>query len=502
LPKQTRTGSAGRLAVIDIGSNSARLVVYQRETGSQLRILGSGRQSLRLVREVDRDRRLSVEAIANALKALSDFRSMSEAYGVPRVFAIATAAMRDADNGRELIVRARRELGLRIELIDAAKEAYYGALGGIRALPVNHGVLFDLGGGSVQVVQFKDRRPGRSWSLPLGSLRLSGAFIQHDPPLKREIQALRHYVRLRLGEVPVPRLHSRQVLVGVGGTIRNLAKIDARLQEYPIARIHGYTISRERLTKVVALLCHKPVRSAKSLAGLSREREDSIVGGALAIEALVEAVGGREIVVSGQGVREGLAYSLAKQDRPSVNAVQDAAIVSLAGRFSTWNPEWAERRIAIAARLLDALQPNAHPEIKVALEKAAFLLDIGRSVDYFDRYAHAATMVMDTELDGFSHYQIVLLSTIIALAADERADVPSFTFLVRDIAHAEIKRAAILLRLADDIAQRIPRKGPITIECRPDRRHVHIAAAGLAGWSPRGIASRFEREFKRRLVVS
>jgi len=492
---------ADSLAVIDIGSNSARLVIYRREAGGQLRILGSARQSLGLVREVDRTRRLSTKAMATTIRALADFRSMVRAYGAPRLFAVATAAMREADNGHELISRARLELGLRIDLIDAGKEGYYGAMGGIRALPVKDGIVFDLGGGSVQVVPFQDRQPGIASSLPLGSLRLSEAFIRHDPPSKREVRTLRDYVQRTLDEVRLPRLKSNQVLVGVGGTIRNLAKVDARLLEFPIARVHGYRLSRDRLGKLVHLLCSKPIRSAKPLAGLSREREESIVGGALAIEAIADAVGGHDIVVSGHGVREGLGHSLAREELPSAETVRDAAVASLAARFNTCDPEWAKRRPEIAAKLQHALQPRAHPEIKTAVEQAAILVDIGRSVDFFDRYAHAAAMVMNTELDGFSHSQIVLLSTIIARARDEDADLHLVAPFLRGIEHAEIKRAAILLRLADDMVQRLPRKGPVAFECRVGRRDAHIVGHGLEGWTPHGIASRFEREFERRLIV-
>src|SRR5262249_54530736 len=161
-------------------------------------------------------------------------------------------------------------------------------IGGIRALPVVDGMVFDLGGGSVQIVEFQGRRPGTSCSLPLGSLRLSEAFLRHDPPSKKEVHALRTHVQQALKGTSIRHQAAGGVVVGIGGTIRNLAKIDARLREYPIARIHGYILGRERLDEVVDLLCKKHVRSARKISGLSRDREDSIVGGALAIQVLAD----------------------------------------------------------------------------------------------------------------------------------------------------------------------------------------------------------------------
>ena len=168
------------------------------------------------------------------------------ASGARRILAVGTSALRDAENGPQVVARARKELGLRIQLIDARKEGLLGVLGGIRALPVTRGGLFDLGGGSAQIVHFHNRRPGVARSLPLGSLRLSQKYLRHDPPSKKEIRSLRKYVQRTLDEVSLPRLGTRDQLVGVGGTIRNLAKIDARDREYPIARIHGYVLTRAR----------------------------------------------------------------------------------------------------------------------------------------------------------------------------------------------------------------------------------------------------------------
>ena len=450
---------------------------------------------------MDRRRRLSAEAIATTLRTLTEFRAIIRAYGARHIVAVGTAAMRDADNGSEVIARVRAELGLRIEVIDSNKEAHYGCIGGISALPVNDGIVFDLGGGSVQIVEFQARRPGIGCSLPLGSLRISEAFIRRDPPSKREVRSLRDYVQRILNEARLSRLTAEGVLVGVGGTIRNLAKVDARLHAYPIARVHGYTISRDRLAEIVHLLCQKPIRSARRIAGLSRDREDSIVGGALAIQALVDTVGAREILVSGQGVREGLVYSWLNDELPSPVKVREAALISLASRFSTWNAEWAKRRRVFASKLLDSLVPRANADLRMALDQAAFLLDIGRSIDFFDRYRHAASMVINTELDGFSHRNILLLAAITANAHDEDVDLHAYQPLLKDIDLGDLKRTALLLRIADDMLQHWSKKVQTVFECHIGRKEVEIVGRGLDGWIPHGIGSRFERLFDRRLIL-
>ena len=278
--------------------------------------------------------------------------------------------------------------------------------------------------------------------------------------------------------------------------------MDARLTNYPIARIHGYVLTRPRLAEIVQLLCGRRIRSAQLVAGLSRERGDSIIGGALAIQELVDVLGAGDIIVSGEGVREGLAYSMTSEGLPSEEDVRNAAVLSLATRFNTWNPDWAKHRTNIALELLNSLDWRAGPDVHGALEHAAMLLDIGRSVDFFDRYEHAAAMVIDTELDGFSHGRIALLSAVIAKAGDEDAARPhSYRPLLDKNDQDDVERAAILLRVADEMQQRWPKGVPVHVECRAGRTEVVIRGHGLAGWTPRGVGSRFERVFKRRLVV-
>src|SRR5207247_1382702 len=134
----------------------------------------------------------------------------------------------------------------------------YGFLGAVRGLPVERGVLFDLGGGSMQVSHFRHRRLARSVSLPLGSLRLSDAFLRSDPPTAREVRRLREHAREALERAGVEPLEKGEELVGTGGTLRNLAKIDRRSRaDYPISRLHGYELGRRRVKEITGLLAER-----------------------------------------------------------------------------------------------------------------------------------------------------------------------------------------------------------------------------------------------------
>jgi exopolyphosphatase / guanosine-5'-triphosphate,3'-diphosphate pyrophosphatase len=489
------------VAVVDIGSNSARIVVFDRDPAGQFRIRAGTRAALRLVRDVDSRHELSEETMARVMEALRDFRAIALGAGAKRILAVATAAMRDAENGRQLIQRIRRELGIKVEVIDGDREARYGFLGAVRGLPVGSGLLFDLGGGSMQITRFANRRLGRDWSLPLGALRLSQAFLEEDPPKAGEMRRLREHVKETLREAGVPALKRGETLIGTGGTVRNLAKVDRRARGYPVTRLHAYSLSASRLKDVVDRLGSLSFRKREELPGLSDERADSIVGGAVAISTLVEAVGAEAVLVSGEGVREGVAWSLISGVMPSEEVVRSLSLQSLAARFDGAGHAAGDRRAKVAAALHKGLDPRGGPEMAEALDHACRVLDIGRSVDFFERHEHAADIVLATELDGFSHRQIALLAAVLRRAGDEKADPRRLAPLVKGDDVESIERAAVLLVLADDIEERCPRRRPIEVRCEIRKREATVRVRGLLGWRPRQLGTRFERTFGQDLVV-
>jgi exopolyphosphatase/guanosine-5'-triphosphate,3'-diphosphate pyrophosphatase len=409
--------------------------------------------------------------------------------------------MRDASNGQAFIERVRRKLGVRIDLIDGRAEARYGFLGAVHGLPVETGKLFDMGGGSMQISSFASRRLARSVSLPLGALRLSNRFLESDPPAKDEIRRLRKHVCGELQEAGIGRLRGGESLVGTGGTVRNLAKVDARARDFPVERIHGYVLRRDAVSEIVEQLAETRLKKRDNIPGLSDDRADSIVGGAVGIETLMEELRAESLVVSGQGVREGLAASLLGAHPPRIESVRRTAVRSLAMRFDTWDARSAERRESLAASLFRCLERRGSDEHLEALKLAAFLLDIGRSLDFFDRHEHTARILMAAEMNAFSQRQVALAAAIARRAGDERWDPAVWSPLVDGDEEPAIERAAVLLILGDDIEERCPGSGPIGVRCRKSGRAVHVRVRTLVGWRSRALGPRFEAAFDRELIV-
>jgi len=502
VPDEVLPAADEAVAVIDIGSNSGRVVVYRPEPAGRFRILAGTRAALRLVREVDGTHGLSAAAIERVLDALRDFKAIAVGAGARRSVAVATAALRDAENAPALLARAREELGVEVRIISGEEEAWYGFLGAVHGLPVEHGVLFDLGGGSMQVSHFQDRTLLRSVSLPLGSLRLSDAFLASDPPRPGEVRRLQAHVREALGRERLAPLAPGESLVGTGGTVRNLAKVDRVSRDYPLTRLHGYLLSRRRVHEIAAMVAARRLKHRRDIPGLNDDRGDSIVGGSLAVQALMDVLEARDVLVSGEGVREGLVLGGPHRMLPPPRTVREASVSALAARFAVWNESAADRRAALAAALQKGLEPGAPGDVQEALRHAARLLDVGRSVDFFDRHEHVADMVLATDMAGFSHRDLALLSSVLRHAGDEDTPAKRLSPLVGADDIPAIERAAVVLRVADDIEERCPPGQALTLECRRGPREVTVVVHQLVAWRPRKIAPRFERAFGRALVVS
>ena len=486
-------------AVVDIGSNSGRMIVFRLRRGEHLDVIEDARAPLRLARDLRDSDELGPDAIERTIEALRDFLAVAQGAGARRMIAVATSAVREATDGKELVDRAHR-LGVPLQTIDGDHEAMLGFFGAVHDLPVVSGFTFDVGGGSAEVSSFHERRLVRSWSLPLGSLRVSDRFLDSDPPDDQELRALRRSVKSSLADAGITELGKHEQLVGIGGTMRNLAKIDLRRTDYPLPLLHGYRLTGERLATVIDDLAARPMKRRAQMPGLNPDRADTIVGGALVIHGIAKHVGASEVVVSSRGLREGLALATTGSSAPSPEWVRTISVATLAARFGTWDLATAERRAGLVADLMSALEPSAPLWLREMLAHAATLLDIGRAIDYYDRFEHAANIVVAADLAGFSHADLGALTAILRQADDDTRLGP-YGRLVPEDDRPLVLRAATALTLADELNRRIPPGAPAPISCNWLRGGFEVVAPVPGGWRPRGVAARFRSVFGAELLV-
>jgi exopolyphosphatase/guanosine-5'-triphosphate,3'-diphosphate pyrophosphatase len=412
--------------------------------------------------------------------------------GADQILIVATAAVREAPNGPAFVKLIHERLGLGVRVLSGAEEAQYALLGALYGLPCEHGISIDVGGGSMQIVHFRNRAAINTWSLPLGALRLSDAFLKTDPPTAAEVAALQEHVCSALVGAGVPTLAPDELLVGTGGTVRNLARVDRREVEYPIQKVHGYVLPTVRLRRITSVLVERSQRARQTVIGLNEDRADSIAGGALAVQTVVEQVQAEEIVVSGQGLREGIVHGLLAPTLPRPAIVRQTSLRLLAGRFSSWTAVAADRRRAIACAIASAVPPS-NWEAADALGNAAYIVDVGRSMDYYRRFTHAADIVQAADLAGFSHRALAFLIASLRAGAGGKVRLKSLAPLLSRRDEADIEWAGAILAFADEMEYRCEPARRLAVSCIRRNDEIVLSVPLIQGSSISSVQARLEK---------
>lgn len=306
-------GGAHRVGAIDIGTNSVLLLIAERR-GEELVPLVERATITRLGQGVDRTRELAPEAVERTLDCLANYAGDLRAWGVATARAVGTSAMRDARGGAGFRERAAALLGFEPEVISGEEEARLSFVGGLSGLPIAAGevaVVFDIGGGSTEIVRGRrgEVELEAAKSLDIGSVRLTERHVRHDPPARDELEAIDADVAAALASAP--RIEGARI-VGVAGTVTTLAAIAAAIDPYDAGRVHGLELGLEQLEQVAERLASLPLTERTKLPGLSPKRADVIVAGARIAVAVARAAGASSLLVSDRGVRWGVAEALSR----------------------------------------------------------------------------------------------------------------------------------------------------------------------------------------------
>lgn len=487
-------------AVIDIGSNSIRLAVVTSDRDGHLEVLEEGRAVPRLIRDVRKNGTLSDASIEAVLATLRTFSAIARSAGASRVVAVATSAVRDASNSHELVARAAEELGLGIEVIAGTREAEFAFLGAVHGLPVVDGLVIDVGGGSMEVVQFQGRRLRQSWTLPLGSVRLTDEFALEDPPGNHALAALSRHAAQVWQAQGIPSLAPGAQFVGTGGTVRNLAKLDRAAGKYPMPRLHGYVLAADRLRALADTLGRSAVGERADMQGLNPDRADTIVAGAVAVLAVLEASGASDLLVSGQGLREGVALEATGHRSAPLARIRATTVARLNRRFGT-SASAIERRRGVLDALLGTCDLELPGEIEGALYTASALLDLGRSVDYYTRHRQTEAILAAHGLPGFSHREAALTCALVRQAGSERYSALAYEPLVTPADMPALALASTLLAAADEAALSMAPDQVITHADRSAGR-VALMLDGHRGQEIPVATDRFKRALGMKLTLS
>jgi exopolyphosphatase / guanosine-5'-triphosphate,3'-diphosphate pyrophosphatase len=483
LPKR-----APSVAVIDIGSNSVRLVVYESLSRSLVTLFNE-KALCGLGREVQSTGLLAADAVSKALTALKRFRALCKIMKVGRVHAIATAAARDASNGPEFIAAAEKICGCAIQIISGPREAKLSALGVISGIHKPDGLVGDLGGGSLELVDVKGSAVRTGITLPLGSLALQDA-SQKSPKRAEKI------VKTALTGVAQLTAGTGRNFYAVGGTWRALARLHIIQSGYPLRVMHGYTLpAAEALDFVRRLRRLATANILANIESIAEARQPLLVYAALVLEHIILTAKPKAIVFSTYGVREGLLYEML----PAVKRAEDGLVaaaqslnelLSRSARHAQELSDWTDRFVRVA-KLKETEEDRRLRRV------ACLLSDIGWRVHPDYRGEQTLHLITNGNFGSVDHHgrAFLALSVFYRYAGlSEQNEPPE---LVRAlVTPAQVERARVLgamFRVAHLVSAARPGVLPATHFKSQDRKMMLVFEHRMVDLVADRVGSRFKQ---------
>ncbi|HEX9681890.1 MAG TPA: Ppx/GppA phosphatase family protein [Acidimicrobiales bacterium] len=469
-------GSTDVIAALDIGTNSIHLVVAAIDDESRTEVLAREKESVRLGAGAAEMKHLEPDAIDRGIATLSRFAAIANLHHA-RVRAVATSAVREAENRSEFVRRAGAEAGVNIEVVSGTEEARLIHLGVLQAIPVfdqQHAVI-DIGGGSTEVVVARGGDVDASRSFKLGAIRLTNRFFASEHLHPGSVEACRRYVAATVAPfADQVRALGFETLVGSSGTIGALGAVATALDSgsQPQSR-RGMVLTRSQLDTVVTrLVSARTVAERAAVPGVAPSRADIILGGSLILEQLLDALGARELVFSDYALREGVLFDtwrrLHGRSLHHLSDIRRRSVLHLQ-RLSDEDPVHSARVAELALQLFDGTLGlhSSGDDARELLEAAALLANVGLGVAHSAHHKHSYYLIRHSEhLTGFTDREIELIAVVARYhrKSAPRQKHPEFAALGSDD-QGVVRVLAGLLRIAVGLDRR--RGGRVrSVSCR------------------------------------
>jgi exopolyphosphatase/guanosine-5'-triphosphate,3'-diphosphate pyrophosphatase len=443
-----------RIGIIDIGSNSVRMVISEIYPDGSFKILDDLKESVRLAADMIDGNKLNEERINLALQTLKTFKTFSDAVHVDEIFAIATEAVRKSKNKDTFLALVERETGIKIKILTGDEEAYYDYFGVVNSMYVDNSLIVDIGGSSTELAWVQDNKLIKCTSLPIGAVNLTQQFNLHDIISPEREDALEEYLNDTFKSIPWLFETSFNSIIGIGGTARNIGKIDRKNKRCTLDVHHNYEMNDHDVHSIYNSLNSKNLNQRKKIDGLSKDRADLIVGPTCAITALLRLTKTSKFIVSGKGLREGIVYEYITKNFAPIDDVLDFSIRSVMLSHNL-NIEHAENVYRLTSLMLSSLKPlhNLDKSFDKIIKTACMLHDCGLSIRYYDHHKHSFYMILNSEVNGLSHKELIMSAYVAAYHRNNEFEVNIFQFsgIMNRLDLQNVEKIGAFLRIAESL---------------------------------------------------
>lgn len=408
-----------QIAVIDIGSNSIKLVLAKYDAYG-FQIIDELKESVRLGEGMDKNDFMKEERMIKGIETLQMFKDLCLATKTRRIIAVATAAVRNATNGQAFIQRIKDELALEVKTLTGAEEAFYDYCGVVNSINEKDGLIIDIGGGSIEMIWMEERKIKYCHSFDFGAVTLASMFNLNDEVKDSSIKNLKAYLLKAFDSIEWLEKDNFELLIGVGGTLRNIAKIDKRQKDYSFDRIHNYEMTDEAVEAVFDKVKDLSLKERKKVSGLSKKRADIFIGANGFVLFLMEYLNIDQLTLSGKGIREGILYNDKILNGHIVSDVLEYSLMAQVDKL----PKFKNHTLNVY-RLLDQLVTSLEPlfsfkfsafdgSVNKVVKTAGLLHDLGSIINYYDHHEHTFYMILNSDINGVNHREQLLAAYIAA----------------------------------------------------------------------------------------
>ncbi len=396
-------------AIIDIGSNSARLVIYEASSQYGFHLICEKKSKVRIGEGAyEKGGYLQPIGINRAYFALKEFINTIKLYSVTKTICVATSALRDAPNGSEFVDWIKEKLHLNIEIIDGTQEARFGAIAGLNLLPIDSGITIDIGGGSSDLALIVNSKIVDTYSLNIGTVRLKELFFDKNLPIEKA----RDFIKKELQKLPLS--FKNKQAIGIGGTARTLAKAIMKKDEYPLDKLHAFSYKIEAQYEYFDNITVAN-KSLLPYLYIPKSRFDTIREGTLIFREILDFIDAKSVITSGVGVREGVFLNDFLKDNNLLFPKDiNPSIVSILDRFKTHNihTSRAKKSVESIFRLFQDKNGLKNRYLKTLIH-AIEITPIGYTFNIYKSYQHAFYATMQEFNYRVTHQEIILTALLL-----------------------------------------------------------------------------------------
>ncbi len=498
------------IAIIDLGSNSVRVIVVKINFNASYKMMDQIKEMVRLSEGMWKSNLLTEKAMERTISELKKFKAIIERHNVKKVIALATAAVRNALNGQEFLERVYCETGINFSAITGEEEAYLDYLGVINTIDIENCIIIDTGGGSTELVLVEEKKVKNSISIPFGAVTLTEQFLEMDDS---KIDEAEKYMRDLYKSISWLSKSKVLNIVGLGGSVRTLSKVHKRKIEFAGHPIHNYRMSVKDAEDIFCLIENTERFSRKDIPGVNKDRADIILGGLVPIKVLMEYTGAQNVIISGNGLREGAFYryyfSKYELNENFADDVLQHSTDNISLKYDV-NIQHGHMIKHLSLNLFDQLKEihKLEDSTRKLLGIGALLHDVGLYVDYYDHHCHGFYLALNSRINGLTYRELVICAFIIGMHRNDelKTDWKDYCPVIDSGDFETIRKLSIFVRVCEELCK--SQNGNIKeIKCSTEKNNIKITpvshdAKALQLPKTLQCEKAFRKIFGRNLIIS